>query len=200
MSTHTHHRSRGITCLALYPFAAVALLVAIACSDSDGGTAPPALVASVTVSPATQSLVVGSTANLTAALADAAGKPLTGRSITWSSSRPTVATVSATGVVTAVAEGVAQIDAASEGKYGTAIITVTRVPVARVDITPATLSLVEGETGALTAVAKDANGAVLGDRVVTWRSNDVTIAPIYANGQILAIRPGTVTITAESEG
>ena len=200
MSTHTHHRSRGITRLALYPFAAVALLVAIACSDSDGGTAPPAPVASVTVSPATQSLVVGSTANLTAALADAAGKPLTGRSITWSSSRPTVATVSATGVVTAVAEGVAQIDAASEGKYGTAIITVTRVPVARVDITPATLSLVEGETGALTAVAKDANGAVLGDRVVTWRSNDVTIAPIYANGQILAIRPGTVTITAESEG
>jgi uncharacterized protein YjdB len=217
MSTHTDASSSGRTVrragswirgsrasriarLVFYPFAAVAMLVAIACSDSDAGTAPPAPVASVTVSPATQSIVVGTTATLTAALADAAGKRLTGRTVTWNSSKPAVATVNGSGVVTAVAEGVAQIDATSEGKYGTAIIVVNRIPVARVDITPATLSLVEGETGALTAVAKDANGTVLGDRAITWRSSDVTIAPIYANGQILAIRPGTVTITAESEG
>ena len=184
------------------PFAALALLVALACSSDSTPAGPPAPnpVATVTVSPATQTLTVGGTATLTAALADAAGKPITGRTVTWTSHRPEVATVTAAGVITAVAEGVAQIDAASEGKYGTANIVVNRVPVARVEITPATLSLDEGETGALSATAKDANGAVLEGRVITWRSSDVTIAQIYANGQVLAIRPGTVTITAESEG
>jgi Tol biopolymer transport system component/uncharacterized protein YjdB len=201
MPTSTYASRRRLARIALSPLATIALLVAIACSDSgDTGTTPPAPVASVTISPATQSLVVGSTAVLTAALADASGRPLTGRPIAWASSKPAVATVSASGVVTAVAEGVAQIDATSEGKYGTSVIVVNRVPVASIAITPATLSLVEGETGTLTAVAKDANGAVLGDRTITWRSSDVTIAPIYANGQILGIRPGTVNITAEAEG
>ena len=200
MPTYTQVSFRRLARIALSPFAAIALLAAIACSDSeDVVTTPPAPVASVTVSPATQSIVIGASATLTAALADASGKPLTGRTIAWTSSKPAIATVSSSGVVTAIAEGVAQIDATSEGKYGSAIVVVTRVPVASIAITPATLSLVEGETGALTAVAKDANGAVLADRAITWRSSDVTIAPIYANGQILAIRPGTVTITAESE-
>jgi Tol biopolymer transport system component/uncharacterized protein YjdB len=185
----------------LSPLTAIALLGAIACSDGgDAGTTPPAPVATVTVSPATQTLVVGGTATLTATLTDAAGKPLTGRAVAWTSSQPSIASVSASGVVTAVAEGTAQIDATSEGKSGSAIIVVNRVPVASVVIAPATLSLLEGETGTLTAVAKDANGAVLGDRAISWRSSDITIAPVYANGQILAIRPGAVTITAESEG
>ena len=184
------------------PLAALALLVALACSGDNApvGTPAPKPVATVTVSPATQTLTVGGTGTLTAALADAAGKPITGRTVTWTSHRPDVATITAAGVVTAVAEGVAQIDAASEGKYGTANIVVNKVPVARVEITPATLSLDEGETGALSATAKDANGGVLQGRAITWRSSDVTVAPIYANGQVLAIRPGTVTITAESEG
>jgi uncharacterized protein YjdB len=195
--------SRPITSrLTRRTFTALALLVALACSgdNAPAGPSAPKPVATVTVSPATQTLTVGGTATLTAVLADAAGKPITGRTVTWTSHRPDVATITAAGVVTAVAEGVAQIDAASEGKYGTANIVVNKVPVARVEITPATLSLDEGETGALSATAKDANGGVLQGRAITWRSSDVTVAPIYANGQVLAIRPGTVTITAESEG
>jgi uncharacterized protein YjdB len=197
-------RARGVVArLVLAPFAALALLAAIACSDSNDDPAPvtpPVPVATVTVSPGIQTLIVGASATLTATLADAAGNPITGRPITWVSNSPSVVTVTSSGVVTAISEGVAQIDAASGGKYGTANIVVNRTPVAHIDITPATLSLVEGETGALSATAKDANGAVLEGRAITWRSSDVDIASIYANGQILAIRPGTVTITAESEG
>ncbi|HUQ80290.1 MAG TPA: Ig-like domain-containing protein [Gemmatimonadaceae bacterium] len=208
MSTHTDTsfrihaaRARRFVRLLLSPFAALALLVAIACSDSDpSSVTQPVPVATVTVSPLTQTLAVGATATLTAALADAAGKPITGRPITWVSNRPAVATVSASGVITAVTEGVAQIDATSEGKYGTANVVVTRAPVARLEITPATMSLAEGQTGELSTTAYDANGGILVGRAVTWSSSDVTIAPIYANGQVLGIRPGTVTITAEGEG
>ncbi|MDF2772023.1 MAG: hypothetical protein K0S86_1517, partial [Geminicoccaceae bacterium] len=181
-------------------FALLALLVAIACSD-DSPTGPETLpVASVTVSPATGSLVVGATTTLTAALADANGRPITGRSVAWSSSRNDIATVTSGGVVTAIAAGTATIEATSEGKRGTAAITVTRVPVARIDITPTTLSLVEGEIENVSAVAKDANGEILEDRAIAWRSSDVSIASIDASGRVTAIRVGTAALTAETEG
>jgi formylglycine-generating enzyme required for sulfatase activity len=56
---------------------------------------------------------------------DVAGNVLTGRTITWSSSATTVAAVNGvTGLVTAVAVGAATISATSEGKTGTAVLTV----------------------------------------------------------------------------
>src|SRR2546429_973258 len=85
---------------------------------------PPAPVASVTVSPATTSGQVGGTVQLAAVTKDSAGNPLTGRSVTWASSAPGLAIVSATGRVTGVAAGAATITAMSEGKSGTAALTV----------------------------------------------------------------------------
>lgn len=186
--------------LLLTPFAVLALLVAIACSDDDPASVPaPKPVATVTVTPNAKTMVVGSTTALVAQLADADGNPISDRPVAWVSDRPDVATVAA-GVVTAVAPGVANIDVASEGKHATAVITVQRVPVARLDIDLANLTMTEGQSRALAAVAKDANGVVLNDRVITWRSSDITIATITTTGQLTALRVGAATITAESEG
>ena len=87
-----------------------------------GGTVP---VGSVVVSPATGSVEAGKTIQITATTKDANGNVLTGRAITWSSSNTAVATVSTGGLVTGKAVGSATITAASEGKSGTAAITVT---------------------------------------------------------------------------
>src|SRR5881396_1574686 len=84
-----------------------------------------AAVASVTVSPATASVTAGQTAQLTATPQDASGTALTGRVVTWGSSNTAIATVNGSGLVTAVAAGPATITATSEGKSGTAAITVT---------------------------------------------------------------------------
>jgi Tol biopolymer transport system component/uncharacterized protein YjdB len=198
-----HASLRGLPFRRIFgSFATLLLLVAIACSDNDPSSAPqgPAPVATVTVTPSAQTLAIGGTTTLTAALADAGGRPLSGRTIAWLSDRPDIATVTAGGVITAVAAGVANIDVASENKHATAVITVTRTPVSQVEITPGTLSLMEGETSALTAVAKDANGAVLGDRQIAWRSSDVTVAPVDGSGRVTALSMGTAAITAESEG
>ena len=62
---------------------------------------------------------------LTATLKDASGNTLSGRTVTWSSSNTSVATVSSSGLVSAVTPGSATVTAASEGKTGTASITVT---------------------------------------------------------------------------
>ncbi|BAH39964.1 MAG TPA: hypothetical protein DGD08_12555 [Gemmatimonas aurantiaca] len=76
---------------------------------SDGTTTPPpppppdVTVSSVAVSLASGSVEVGATSQATAVARNAAGTELTGKSITWTSSASTVATVSAAGLVTAVA-------------------------------------------------------------------------------------------------
>ena len=84
-------------------------------------------VNTVTVSPATASLVLGTnpTQQLTAVTKDANGTVLTGRLVTWSSSNTTAATVDANGLVTAVGVGGTTITATSETKTGTSSITVT---------------------------------------------------------------------------
>src|SRR5947199_40711 len=89
---------------------------------------PPAPVASVVVSPASASVPVGATVQLTASLKDASGNVLTGRTIAWGTSAAGVATVSASGLATGSAAGTATITATSEGKSGTATVTVTTAP------------------------------------------------------------------------
>ena len=56
-------------------------------------------VASVEVSPDPASVAVGGTVQLSAALQDAGGEPLSGRTVTWTTDNAQVATVSATGLV-----------------------------------------------------------------------------------------------------
>jgi len=81
-------------------------------------------VATVTVTPSAASLVAQQTQTLTADTRDASGNALTGRSVAWSTTAGTVATVSQAGLVTAVGPGSATITATSEGKSGSATITV----------------------------------------------------------------------------
>src|SRR5437773_2676233 len=157
-------------------------------------------VASVTVSPTTASLTVGATTQLTATPKDASGTALSGRTVTWATSNAAVATVSASGLVRGVAAGSATITAASEGKSGTAAITVTNVPVASVTVTPAIASLVAGTTVQLTATPKDALGNPLSGRVVTWSSDALGVAAVSATGLVSGLGIGGVTITATSEG
>src|SRR5437868_9020140 len=85
-------------------------------------------VASVTVSPPSASVPAGQTVQLTATPKDAGGNALTGRTITWGSGSSSVATVSSSGLVSGVATGSATITATSEGKSGTAAITVSTPP------------------------------------------------------------------------
>ena len=166
-----------------------------------GGTPVP--VTAVLVSPATASIAVGATVQLTATTRDANGNVLSGRAITWSSSATGMATVNASGLVSGVAAGSATITATSEGKSGTAAITVTAAappPVASVTITPATASIAVGATLQLTATTKDANGNALTGRTVTWSSGATGIATVNASGLVSGVAAGSATITATSEG
>src|SRR5213596_1878807 len=83
-----------------------------------------AAVATVAVSPAAASLLVGSTQQLSAMIKDANGNVLSGRTVTWASSALGVAAVSVSGLVTGLAIGSTTITATSEGITGSSAISV----------------------------------------------------------------------------
>jgi hypothetical protein len=84
-------------------------------------------VASVKVSPDSVTVAAGTTTPFAATARDSAGGTLAGRVITWTSANTAVATVSSTGLVSAVGAGTANINATSEGKSGLGKVTVTAV-------------------------------------------------------------------------
>lgn len=100
------------------------LLVGLAAACSDGSTAPEP-VASIALQPAGPlELELEDTARVVATVHDAAGQPLTDRTLTWSSSDASVATVDGSGLVTAVGGGSAVISASAEGRSGSVSVTV----------------------------------------------------------------------------
>jgi uncharacterized protein YjdB len=163
-------------------------------------TPPAAPVATVTVAPSTATVFVLGTTTLTATMKDATGNPLTGRSVSWSTSNPLVATVTQSGVVTGVLPGTATITATSETKSGTATITVTLVPVASVTVQPPTTTVASGSTTTLAATVTDQTGRVVTDRTVTWTSSSTAIATVSSSGVVTGKLVGAVTITASAEG
>jgi len=102
--------------------------------------------------------------------------------------------------VTGVAAGTATIMATSEGQSGSAVVSVTAVPVASVAVSPATASVVVGQTVQLAATPKDASGNALAGRVVTWASSAPAVATVDGSGLVTGLVAGPVTITATSEG
>ncbi len=181
----------------------MALLVLAACGDEEnGGTAPvpPAAVASVSVAPGTASVLVGRQVTLLAVAKDADSRPLE-RTITWASANAAVATVSATGTVTALAPGEVTITATSEGKVGSAIIQVAQVPVAEVRLSADAEVVLEwnGSTQ-LSAVAMDAEGNTITGRAVAWQSSKPEVVTVAPDGTLQAQGSGVANVTAIIEG
>ncbi|MBX6333178.1 MAG: Ig domain-containing protein [Gemmatimonadaceae bacterium] len=161
-------------------------------------TVLPRPVASVSVSPATASIALAGTVQLTATTRDADGHELSGRTVTWSTSDPTIATVSASGRVTGTGAGQATITATSEGKRGTARVTVTLPEAATVVITPVAVAIIEGQTFQLTAVARDEPGHVIDGAPITWTSSEPKVATISSTGLVTGKHRGVTNITAHS--
>ena len=151
-------------------------------------------VESVTLDKSSLELNEGETVTLTATV-----KPdnASDKTVTWSSSKTSVATVDANGKVTAVAEGTATITAKAGNKSATCSVTVTKnvVAVESVTLDKSSLELTEGETATLTATVKPDNAT---NKTVTWSSSNASIATVDQNGKVTAVAEGTATITAKA--
>ena len=166
-----------------------------------GGTttaATPALSA-VAVSLSEVIIQVGQTAAAKAQGGSAAGTRVDIGPPVWSTENPSIATVSASGVVTALAPGRSFIYATVAGLRGQAQLQVISVAVTKVTLAPVASTVAIGASLALTATVSDSAGRTLTDRVVTWVSQDTTKATVSASGVVTGRTPGAVTITVNCE-
>lgn len=74
------------------------------------------------------------------------------------------------------------------------------VPITSLEVVPVTTTVPVGEVRQLEVRALDANGASVEGRSVTWSSSDPYRASVTSTGLVTAHAPGTVTITATSDG
>lgn len=162
-------------------------------------------VGSVTVSPTSFTLGVGAQTLLTATVRDGAGNVLTGRTVSWSSDAPSIASVSQGGLVTAAAAGSAGITASLEGKSATALVTVTPATppppaIDRVTISPKDWEPDPGDVRQFVARAFDANDNEIKNVLFTWSSTNVLRVTVTQTGLALALRSGRADIIVTAGG
>jgi endoglucanase len=158
-------------------------------STPTGGVVIP--VTGVSVSPATDSLNINQTRQLTATVAPATA---TNKAVTWSSGTPTIATVSSTGLVTALAPGTATIAAVTaDGNF-----TATSRIVVRNIVVPQQYTITTAVTGSGTVALNPSGGTYTAGTSVT-----ITATPAsgyrfnnWSGGVTGTTNPVTVTVNA----
>ena len=120
----------------------------------------------------------------------------TNQKVTWSSSRPEVATVDETGKVTAVKAGGVTITATADGKTAKCqVTTVEPVAVTGVSLSPEAVQLAVGTTTTLKATVAPDNAT---NQKVTWSSSNPEVATVEGNGLITAKAIGQAEIEVKT--
>ena len=117
---------------------------------------------------------------------------LTDQSVTWKSSKTTVATVSSTGEVKGVKSGTATITCTSNA---TGLSTTCKVTVGYVKLDKSKVIVKKNNTVTLTPTVYPSS---LDDKSVKWKSSDKTIATVSSTGKVKGVKSGIVTITCTS--
>lgn len=113
---------------------------------------------------------------------------------TWTSSNTSVATVSKTGLVTALKDGSTTIKATVGNVSSTYDIAVKEVKLIGIKMEEKAL-IHKGDTKALTVEYTPAD--TTDDKTVAWSSSDSTVASVDNNGIVTAVKPGSAVITAK---
>lgn len=158
-----------------------------------GKTPEEVFVSSISLSQPIAEMVVGESIQLSATVLPSNA---TDKNVTWASTKVSVATVSNTGIVTAIAEGNTTITASAGGKSTTCSVTVGKgaVSVTAITLNKSELSLIEGESETLVATVLPDDAT---DKSVTWSSSNSGVASID-KGKVTALNEGETTIIAKA--
>lgn len=166
----------------------------IACSSDDDTSVR---VASVMVTGSKNQLEIGESLQLSATVSPS---DATNKSVSWSTSDASIATVSSSGLVKAVSTGSATITATAQdgsGVKGVFAITIEKaVHVTSVTISGSKKQLVVGESLQLSATVSPLDAT---EKSVSWSTNDASVATVSSSGLVEAVNAGSVTITATAQ-
>ena len=164
---------------------------------------PPPVLATITISPASTSIQIGVTRQLNVTCADQYGSAFTCPILTWTSSNPSKATVSSSGLVTGLAAGSTNITAGASGVTSNiSAITVTLPPpvLTTITISPASTSVQTGATHQLNAACADQYGSAFTCPTLTWTSSNPSKATVSSSGLVTGVAAGSTNITAGASG
>ncbi len=158
-------------------------------------------VASVVVSPLQITMQEGQTRQLSVVVTDSTGREVTDRPIEWITGDPTKATVSATGLVSAIAAGNVSVGATSEGRVGQSSVIIQQTPADTI-VVAGTFSVARGSNSAFAITLLDSRGNILRNRNVVVTSDTPGVAVGTANAQstlvsVSGFAAGTATFTLQ---
>lgn len=179
-------------------------LIFTGCGGGGKAVTPPpsnVTVRSIALAPSSPSVVAGRTQQITAtaSYSDGSTKDVTSTAA-WSSSSGSVATINATGLLTAMSQGSATISATFSGVAGSTSVTVSAPVLTALVVAPAGLTgIPAGSTQQFTATGTFSDGSTHDvTTTVTWSSSQSSVASVSASGTLTAAAQGTATITATS--
>lgn len=155
----------------------------------------PVPVGGITIKSSTDIVKMGSNLALSAVIAPTNA---TVKTVAWSSNKPLVATVSATGIVTPVDTGTVTITAVTaDGSFSaTKVLTVINA-IKSISFKDAKIYIKPGDAPiSLIPIFNPLNAS---DQTLEWKSSNPTIATVDASGKVTAETYGTTLITATSK-
>lgn len=157
-------------------------------------TAKSVSVESISLNSTEVSLTVGSSSTIAATVLPSNA---TDKSLKWSSSAPTIASVDSKGVVKALKAGSADITASTKDGKVTAktkvVVTVLNVAVESITLKPTDISITVLSSTTIEATVLPANAT---NKTLKWSSSAPTIATVDSKGLVKALKVGTAVITA----
>lgn len=158
-------------------------------------TVVPTIATGITVSAnGSTTLKAAQTLQLTATVTP---ETTTDKTVTWESNKTETATVSESGVVTAIAVGVAKITATnSAGQTASIDITVEKTPVASIELNrnSTQIKVLEGFRLRATILPETAT-----DKTVKWSSSAPGIVSVDGEGNVLALALGEATVSCTAQ-
>ncbi len=196
--THREKIEESVARASTWLFAVVGIFMAACDGNGESPTGPtihePPRVVAVTVQPVTARMAVGETRQFSATATFSDGSTQSS-GITWTSGDESVARVSASGLVTGVSDGSANVQATASGLSGSASVTVETPP-----FSGAWAMITAGGLGAAHTCALDTNGRAfcwgtggvgqLGDGVKDAFHRSLLPAPVAGGRQYTSISAG----------
>lgn len=170
-------------------------------SASTSVTVSTATLVSLTIAPANSSMPDDATKQFSASgtFSDNSTQDMT-QSVLWSSSTPTVATITNLGFVSSLSTGTTTITAMLGSVNNSTTLTVSNVKLVSIAISPSNGRVQKGTSLKFTAVGTYSDGSTATLTNVTWRSSKNNLANMRGSGILHAKKAGTLTVTASAFG
>ena len=194
---------RGYLFIAVAPLlhlCSLPVLFLLGCGGSPSTTNNIPQLTRLTVAPPTSDIALGQTVQVTATgiLTDGSSRDETGTAI-WTSSKPDVASINSSGLVTSYSLGTTMLTASTGALTAESTLIVSQAEIVSIAVDPSVLSLALGTTTQLKATGLYTDGSTRNvTPSVAWTSSEPSIAVVSATGIAITKAVGVASLTAVS--